>query len=95
MKIKCDVKGKETVIELQEMDALDFYDIQTSFNMGQIKFSDYAQAIIKECIAKPVEARDVDFFRTCPKLLDKIVFQCARVSKVGLTEKEKIQIIEE
>ncbi len=95
MKLKAKVKGKDVTFELQEMDALDFYDIQTSFMLGQVKFSQYAQAIIKECIASPVEAREIDYFRTCPKLLDKIVLQCSRVSKVGLTEEEQIEIIEE
>lgn len=95
MKIKAKVKGKDVTFELQEMDALDFYDIQTAFKMGQMKFSEYAQAIIKDCIATPLEARKVEYFKTCPNLLDKILFQCAKISKVGLLEEEEIEIIEE
>lgn len=95
MKIKAKIAGKEVVIELQSMTPLDYYDVDTEFRMGRLKFSQYAQAIIKECIASPVEARDIKFFEDSPKILDKIIYQCSKISKVGLLEKESFEIIEE
>lgn len=86
---------EEKIFELQEMDALDFYDIQTAFRMGQLKFSEYAQGIIKECVASPAEARKIEFFHKNPKLLDKLIFQVANMSKVGFMKEPEIEIIEE
>ncbi|MGL4484918.1 MAG: hypothetical protein ACRCUS_08205 [Anaerovoracaceae bacterium] len=95
MKLKCKIKGKEVTIELQAMNGLDYYDIQTSFRMGQIKFSEYAAAVIKECVATPTTAREIKFFEDSPSLLDKIVFQCGKISNAGLLKEEEIEIIEE
>ena len=75
MKIKAKIKGQEVVFELQPMEGLDYYDIETEFKLGRLKFSEYAGAVIKECIASPAEAREVKYFEKRPKLLDKIVFQ--------------------
>lgn len=95
MKIKFKKDGKEIILTLQPMDALDFYDMWFVFSKGQIKFSDYAKFVIHECVADPVEARDIEFFRSCPATLDEIVFQCQQLSKAGLTVESKIEIIEE
>ncbi|MGL5904777.1 MAG: hypothetical protein ACRCZO_18985 [Cetobacterium sp.] len=95
MKLKCKIKEKEVTIELQAMNGLDYYDIQTSFRMGQIKFSEYAAAVIKECVATPTTAREIKFFEDSPSLLDKIVFQCGKISNAGLLKEEEIEIIEE
>lgn len=95
MKIKAKIKGKDVIFELQPMDGLDFFDIETEFKLGRIKFSQYAQAIIKECIANPAEARDINFFNENVKVLDKIIFQCGKISNVGLLKEEEIEIIEE
>lgn len=93
--IKKDGKQENIEFELQEMDSLDFYDLQTSFKMGQIKFSDYAKAVIKECIASPAEARDIKFFKNEVDVLDKLTFQCGLLSNAGFLEKKKLEIITE
>lgn len=95
MKIKAKIKGKDVIIELQPMDGLDFFDIETEFRLGRIKFSKFAQDVIKECIASPVEARDINFFNENPRLLDKIVSKCMTISNMGLSKEEEIEIIEE
>lgn len=95
MKIKAKIKGQEVTFELQPMEGLDYYDIETEFKMGRLKFSEYAGAIIKECIASPAEARDVKFFKENPKVLDKLVFQCGKISNAGLLQEEEIEIIED
>ena len=95
MKVKFNYKKKDYEFEIQEMSALDYYNIMTKFRLGQIDFVEYAGAIFKECIVKPVEAREAKFFENMPKLADLLLNECAKVSEVGLDENVEIEIIEE
>lgn len=95
MKVKYKFKGKEYEFEIQEMSALDFYNVMTEFKLGRKDFKAYAEAIFAECVVKPVEARKVDYFEKIPKIADLLLNKCAQVSEVGLEEDAEIEIIEE
>lgn len=94
MKLKLKQNKKEYQFEIQDMNALDYYNITTKFRVGQIDFIDYAQAIISECVVEPSEARNVKYFETIPKLLDVLVGQIGALSKVGLTDTIEVETIE-
>ena len=94
MKLKLKQNKKEYQFEIQEMSALDYYNITTQFRMGQIDFVGYAQAIISECIVEPQEARKVQYFDEMPKILDVLLNQIGVLSKVGLTDTVEIETIE-
>lgn len=95
MKIKAKIKGQDVVFELQPMEGLDYYDIESELKMGRMKFSQYAGSIIKECVASPAEARDIKFFKDSPRVLDRIIYHCGEISNAGLLKEEEIEIIED
>lgn len=95
MKVKFNYKKKDYEFEIQEMSALDFYNVMTKFKLGQIDFKAYAETIFAECVVKPVEARKVEYFENIPKIADLLLNKCSQVSEVGLEENVKIEIIEE
>lgn len=95
MKVKIKFKGKVYEFEIQEMSALDYYNIMTKFRLGQIDFKEYAGAVLKECVASPAEARKIDYFEKMPKIADLLLNKCAQVSEVGLEEEIEIETIEE
>ncbi len=94
MKIKLKHKGKEYKFTIQEMTPLDYYNEQTKLRLGQIDFKTFTATIIKECIAEPVQARDIKYFEQIPRILDVIVGKIGEISDVGLEEKLEIEIEE-
>lgn len=93
--INKDKKTEDVVIEIQEMDLGIFYDIQTSFTMGQISLSQLATRVLQDTIVAPVEARNIEFFSNHPKALDLLIGQIRGFLGKGIAEPVKIEIIEE
>ena len=95
MKLKVKFNGKDEMMEIQGMNALDYYNVMTKFRLGQIDFKNYGADILKECIVSPVEARDIKYFDDKPKVLDVVLGKIAEISDVGLEKEVEIEIIEE
>lgn len=95
MKLNLKHKGQAHNFEIQEMSALDYYNVQTKLNLGQIDFKTFAQEIISECVVSPVEARKLQYFEKIPRVLDMLCGQISKISEVGLEEKVEIETIEE
>ena len=85
---------QEVEFEIQEMDLLLYQDIETSYKMGQIPLSKLAEAILRDTVVQPVEARKVEFFSRHPKALDQLLGVIRGFLGAGLTEKIEIEILE-
>lgn len=95
MKIRVKHNGKQEEFIIQEMEALDYYNISTRFKMGQIDFKQYGQAIISECVVSPADARNIEYFANKPRILDTLILKIADISNVGLLDIVEIETIEE
>lgn len=85
---------QEVEFEIQEMDLLMYQDIENSYTMGQIPLSKLAEAVLRDTIVQPVEARKVEFFSGHPKALDQLLGIIRGFLGKGLTEKIEIEILE-
>lgn len=85
---------QEIEFEIQEMDLLVYQDIETSYKMGQVPFTKLAEAVLRDTIVQPVEARKIEFFSEHPKALDQLLGIIRGFLGKGLTEKIEIEILE-
>lgn len=85
---------QEIEFEIQEMDLLMYQDIENSYKMGQIPLSKLAEAVLRDTVVEPIEARKVEFFSRHPKALDQLLGVIRGFLGVGLTEKIEIEILE-
>lgn len=95
MKVRVKHNGKQEEFIIQEMEALDYYTISTRFKLGQIDFKQYGQAIIRECIVSPADARNIEYFADKPRILDTLMLKIADMSNVGLLDTVEIETIED
>lgn len=95
MKLKLKHKDKTHEFEIQEMEPLDYYNIQTKLKFGQVDFKDFAQEIISECVVSPIEARKIEYFKDMPRILDVLCGKIEKICDLGLSEKVEVEIIEE
>lgn len=85
---------QEVEFEIQEMDLLMYQDIENSYTMGQIPLSKLAEAVLRDTIVQPIEARKVDYFSKHPKALDQVLGIIRGFLGAGLTQKIEIEILE-
>ena len=68
--------------------------IRDRYKMGQIPLSKLAEAVLRDTVVEPIEARKVEFFSRHPKALDQLLGVIRGFLGVGLTEKIEIEILE-